>query len=302
MPVGLAATLGDAAVRDLIAFLTSPPTAPAPIPRAQLLTFDELQKMLPDPSLRLLDARDRADFDRAHIPGAVWVDLKAAQQLSSSAAGLTDRAAWENWVKPLAIGPETQVVVYDAQRQLSAARTWWLLSYLGVKSTGLLDGGYPLWVKEGRPVTNDARAPVARSFPVEFQRARLASRDDVQNALKSREGIIDARTDREFSGEEARARRGGHIPSACHLEWTNLVDADGRFLTAEAVRAQLAKAGIKPNQPVITHCQSGGRASVNAFVLERLGWPTRNYYLGWSEWGNSDLTPIETGAKTGRPQ
>ena len=52
---------------------------------------------------------------------------------------------------------------------------------------------------------------------------------------------------------------------------------------------------LKPGEPVITHCQSGGRASVDAFVMERLGFPPRNYYLGWSDWGNTDETPVETG-------
>jgi thiosulfate/3-mercaptopyruvate sulfurtransferase len=290
MPVGLAGTLGDAALRDVIAFVT---TAPPVGPGAQLLSFDELQKLLAQPNLRVLDAREKAEYDRGHIPGALWVDLKAAQQLSSSPRGLAARADWENWTAPLAIGPDTQVVIYDAQRQLSAARAWWLLSYLGVKNAGLLDGGYALWVKQSRPITKDVPAAVARPFPVAFQRDRLATRVDVERALKSHQPVMDARTDREFTGEEARTRRGGHIPAACHLEWTNLVDADGRFPDAQALRAKLVQAGIKPDQPVIAHCQSGGRASVNAFVLERLGIPARNYYLGWSEWGNADDTPIE---------
>ena len=92
------------------------------------------------------------------------------------------------------------------------------------------------------------------------------------------------------------SKRGGHIPAACHLEWSDLVDKDGRFLDPSALRARLAKLGIKPGEPVITHCQGGGRASVDAFALERLGLPTRNYYLGWSDWGNAEQTPVTTGA------
>ena len=84
------------------------------------------------------------------------------------------------------------------------------------------------------------------------------------------------------------------MPTACSLEWNNLVDEDGRFLDESALRAKLAKAGVRPGEPVITHCQGGGRASVNAFVLERLGFKTRNYYLGWSDWGNASDTPVET--------
>ena len=60
--------------------------------------------------------------------------------------------------------------------------------------------------------------------------------------------------------------------------------------------AKLTEAGVQPGEPVITHCQGGGRASVDAFVLERLGSPARNSYLGWGDWGNAAETPVETGA------
>jgi thiosulfate/3-mercaptopyruvate sulfurtransferase len=100
-------------------------------------------------------------------------------------------------------------------------------------------------------------------------------------------------------GNLKRSERGGHIPSAMHLEWSELVDERGRFLAPPVVRAKLERAGIKPDEPIITHCQTGGRASVNAFVLDRLGVPSRNYYLGWSEWGNTASTPVVTGADAG---
>jgi thiosulfate/3-mercaptopyruvate sulfurtransferase len=70
----------------------------------------------------------------------------------------------------------------------------------------------------------------------------------------------------------------------------------GDVLDEPALRTKLAKAGVKPGEPVIIHCQGGGRASVDAFVFERLGFPTRNYYLGWSDWGNAEDTPVETGS------
>jgi len=109
--------------------------------------------------------------------------------------------------------------------------------------------------------------------------------------------IVDARSGAEFTGGDKRAERGGRIPGACHLEWAEFVDKDGRFLPLEALRAKLREAGLtQDGEPVITHCQSGGRASVDAFVMERLGHPTRNYYLGWSDWGNNGDLPIETGA------
>jgi thiosulfate/3-mercaptopyruvate sulfurtransferase len=262
-----------------------------------LISFDDLQKRLNDPNLRLLDLRPKAAFDKGHLPGAVWVDVKAAQELAAKPGAPADRAAWEAWIKPLGIGPDTAVFLYDANRQLDAARVWWLLRYLGVEQAGLINGGFALWEKEGRPVTADVRTIVPQPFAIRFQAERHATRDDVLAAIRGgKTQVVDARTAAEHTGADKRVKRAGHIPNACNLEWVNLVDNDGRFLAEPTLRAKLAESGVSTGAPVITHCQSGGRSSVNAFVFERLGLSTKNYYLGWSDWGNADETPITTSA------
>ncbi len=269
---------------------------------AQLVTFDELQKRLGEPDLRLLDARPKAAYDEGHIPGAVWVDAKAVEAMAAKPGALTDRTVWESWIAPLALESKTDVFVYDANRQLDAARLWWLLSYLGVERVGLIDGNFSLWASEKRPVTTEVPRVEPKPFKVTFRADRHATRDEVLSALGSKSAaIIDARSKGEYTGSEKRANRGGHIPTSCHLEWNNHVDKDGRFLDESALRTKIAKAGVKGGKPVITHCQGGGRASVDAFVFERLGFKTRNYYLGWSEWGNASDTPVEV-EKGGEPK
>jgi thiosulfate/3-mercaptopyruvate sulfurtransferase len=267
---------------------------------ALLVSFDDLQKRLTAPELRLIDARPKSDYERGHIPGAVWADTGAAQKLAARPGGLEDKDAWEAWIARLGITPETEVLVYDANRQLDAARLWWLLSYLGVERVGLIDGTFPLWQRQGRSVSTERVEVDPKPFRVTFRRARHATRSEVLEALKAKSArILDARSMPEHTGAELRSKRGGHIPDACPLEWTQLVDQDGRFLGETALRARLQRSGVTPGESVITHCQSGGRSSVEAFVLERLGSPTRNYYLGWSDWGNADETPIETGNPKG---
>jgi thiosulfate/3-mercaptopyruvate sulfurtransferase len=280
----------------VLAFVGADPDTAVPDPQpAWLVGFDTLQDRLDGPTLRLIDARPRAEYEKGHIPGAVWVDAHALEKMAAQPGALTDKALWEEWIAPLGLGPETEVLVYDAKRQLDAARLWWLLRYLGAEKVGLIDGNFPLWAAEGRPVTADVPQVAPRSFEVVFQSDRHATKDDVLAAIDSKSSfIVDARSTDEYTGAEKRARRGGHVPAACHLEWNNLVDKDGRFIAEEEARAKLAKIGVEPDQPVITHCQGGGRASVNAFVLERLGFQTRNYYLGWSDWGNAAETPIDS--------
>jgi len=268
----------------------------APTGAAVLLSFDALQNRLDDPRLRLLDVRSKVEYEKAHVPGAVRVDPQKTKALSLKPGALQDPDAWADWIAELGIEPDSQVVVYDANSQLDASRVWWLLTYLGVERVALVDGGFPLWKSEGRPTSDEPSRPEARPFKIAMRKDRLATREDVLGLLDSHDArVVDARSKPEHTGEDARARRGGRIPGACSVEWTRLVDDDGRFLPLDQLREVFASAGIKPDDATVAHCQSGGRASVDAFVLERLGHPTRNYYLGWSEWGDADDSPIEKG-------
>jgi thiosulfate/3-mercaptopyruvate sulfurtransferase len=287
----------------MTAVLIVVPGSADPAVTPALMSHDTLEQRLARPigkaNLRIIDARPREDYDKGHIPGAVWVDPKATQALAARPGGLTDAAAWEAWIAPLAIGPESEVYVYDANRQLDAARVWWLLRYLGVDKVGLLDGSYPLWAAEKRPISAESANTIARRFDVTFRKDRIATREDALEAVRSGSNqVVDARSRDEYTGTIARSKRGGHVPTACHLVWTELVDEEGRFLEPGVLKSRLAAAGVKPGG-VITHCQSGGRASVNAFVLERLGFATRNYYSGWSDWGNAADTPVVVGGDAG---
>ena len=189
----------------LAAGLIAPGASPSG-PSVQLVTFDNLQRHLGEPHLRLLDARPQGEYDKGHIPGAVQVDAKAVAKMAAKPGALTDRAAWETWIAPLGIGPDTEVLVYDANRQLDAARIWWLLRYLGVGQVELIDGGFALWEKQGRPVTAEPRKVEPRKFEVRFRTDRLATRDEVLEALKQGQArVIDARSQAEYTGAEKRA-------------------------------------------------------------------------------------------------
>src|SRR5438445_530192 len=84
--------------------------------------------------------------------------------------------------------------------------------------SGLLDGNYPLWAKEGRPVSTDSTKVDPRPFRVTFRTDRHATRSEVLAALEAHTArVIDARTEAEHTGAQAKAKRGGHIPTACHL-------------------------------------------------------------------------------------
>ena len=211
---------------------------------ARLVSFDDLEKRLEADGSRLIDVRSRGDYDEGHLPGAMWVDVKEVEATASAPNGLTDPKPWEAWVADLGITSETDVLIYDAKRQLDAARLWWILTYLGVKHVGLIDGNYALWKSEHRPTSMEVPSIASKPFKVDFQAERLATRLEVLAAVATKSAaIVDARSAGEHTGEVKRSKRGGRIPSACSVEWAGLIDMDGRFLDEKGLRAKLEKAG-----------------------------------------------------------
>ena len=253
--------------------------------------------MLEDPSLRLLDARPRADYEKGHLPGAVWVDVKALEGLFQSDA-VADPAAWARAVAPLGIGAGTEVFAYDDNRQHDAARAWWLLGYAGVEKIGVVDGSYKGWVKAGRPTGTETPAVAAKDFAAKFHPRRVLRRDDIREAAKGHAlQLVDARSADEYSGAKAPTNggRAGHIPGARNLFAYDLVAEDGTILGAEAIREKLAKAGIKADVPVIVYSNGAGRGSVVAFALRRAGVHARVFVPGLNGWSKDDSAQVLKG-------
>ena len=242
----------------------------------------------------ILDARKKEAYDQEHIPGARWVDHETWK---SALGDGTDAKGWSKRIGDMGIGADSRVVVYDDASNKDAARIWWLLRYWGVSDVRLLNGGWKLWQKEGLPTEATQPPPVK---PVEFtampQTTRLATKDQILASLADQSlQIVDARSNDEFCGIDLKEnKRGGAIPGAKHLEWSDLIDSDtGRFKSPAELNQLFDQAGIDLSKPTASHCQSGGRASVMAFGLELMGAKdSRNYYPGWSEWGNSPDAPI----------
>jgi thiosulfate/3-mercaptopyruvate sulfurtransferase len=243
----------------------------------------------------ILDARGRHDYEQGHVPNARWVDAAAWAKAFGQGQ---DAEGWSKRIGGLGIGPDSRVVVYDANFHKDAARSWWLLRYWGVQDVRLLNGGWQGWTAGACP-TEKGDAPLAPApFVARAQPERLASKGELLKALGDHPQIVDARSEKEYCGVEKLAnKRAGAIPGAKQLEWIDLLDPQThRFKTAAELCKLFGEAGIALDRPTTTYCQSGGRASVMAFSLELMGAKdVSNYYSSWNEWGNADDTPVVPG-------
>ncbi|MCB8836597.1 3-mercaptopyruvate sulfurtransferase [Aurantimonas sp. VKM B-3413] len=246
-----------------------------------------------------------AEFEAAHIPGAVFFDHdKIVEPGSNLPHTLPSADIFAAAVGELGIRETDTIVVYDGMGLFSAPRVWWMFRTFGAGDVRVLDGGFPAWKAAGLPVEQG----VARTRPAPFQAkcdpsavASLAAmRETVARADTQ---IADARPADRFEGRAAEPRAGvraGHMPGAHNLPFLSLAE-DGRLKDAGALRAVFAEAGIDPDQPVVTSCGSGVTAAVINLALASLGNRQVQLYDGsWTEWGSAPDTPVETGPATVR--
>jgi thiosulfate/3-mercaptopyruvate sulfurtransferase len=251
----------------------------------------------------ILDSRSREDYQQEHIPEARWVDHGA---WSKTFGDGEDVEAWSQRIGELGIDTDAAVVVYDDQAMKNAARIWWILRYWGVEDVRLLNGGWKSWKAQELPVSQARGASVEPvAFTAKPQSSRLATKSQILDRLEGQEWqIVDARSEAEYCGTELLGnQRAGAIPGAKHLEWSELIDPEtDRFRPPDELRELFDQANIDLDRPMASHCQSGGRASVMAFGLELMGAEgVRNYYRGWSDWGNAEDTPVEPGKRPASP-
>ncbi len=259
---------------------------------------------LKDESVRFVEVDvDTSAYESGHIPGAVGWNWQTQLQ-HQVRRDIVSKYDFEQLLSNSGIEPKTIIALYGDNNNWFAAYAYWLLKYFGHAPVRVIDGGRLKWVAEGRPLTTKKAAPKKTSYSIARTNAHLrALHNDVLRHLDNPDGVlVDVRSPDEFTGKvlappglNETAQRGGHIPGAANIPWSQAVREDGTFKSPRELQSLYEGHGIRPDKDVITYCRIGERSSHSWFVLKELLHydKVRNYDGSWTEWGNLIGAPIE---------
>ena len=261
-----------------------------------LITPTDLDRRLDDTKPpTLIDLRPAEGFAQGHLRGAVHLDLFGLSLIDTGPAPL-DAFLWmiSHLLVTRGVSADRTVVVYDEQSGIRAARAFWFLEFFGHPDSRVLDGGVSAWLNQGLTITTETALPEKGTWEVGRVSERLATWSDVAMRLGRDDVVIlDTRSDGEYYGSNVRAKRGGAIPGAIHIEWTKNLDDEGKFKAAADLQDMYNDSGIGRDKEVISYCQGGYRAAHSYLALRLLGYPRiRNYIGSWKEWGDREDLPI----------
>jgi thiosulfate/3-mercaptopyruvate sulfurtransferase len=239
-------------------------------------------------------------FRSAHIPGARFADLLQALSAHDKPYhfAFPDPYVLAEALRELGVDDSKDIVLYDGESGLWAARLWWMLRSLGIQAA-ILEGGFARWRREDRPIESGAVEPVCGgSLTIKVDSAAWTTRAQVEAIVRGEAPgtLINALSVELFEGRAAsRYRRRGHIPGSLNWPARDLFDERGSYRDQGGLAAQAEATLGAAGRPLVIYCGGGISAAANAFVLSRLGETKVSVYDGsLEEWAADPNLPLVT--------
>jgi thiosulfate/3-mercaptopyruvate sulfurtransferase len=285
-----------------------------------LITTAELADILNQPDLRLFDCTTylepapegsgqpyltlpgRHTFEAGHIPGADFLDLQGEFSDANTELRfmMPDVMLLERAFGGHGVSDGSRVVLYSIGTPMWATRFWWMLKSLGFENIAVLDGGLDKWKLEGRPLeTGPARGYPPATFIAKSKSGFFVDKHETLAATSEHGTVVVNALGPQFHRglEPSRYGRPGRVPGSCNVSAATLLDPNTKaFIPLAEAEAKFQAQGITRDKRVVAYCGGGISATVDLFLLHRLGYDNLTLYDGsMGEWAKDASLPIETG-------
>ncbi len=270
--------------------------ASSPKVHSEMLVSSEwLAQHTNDPEVIVLHiGRYRAEYDRAHIPGARFVaSYDFVSDMQEIPNELPSVQQVKNALEQVGVGDKGRIILYAPGQPTTATRVYFTLDYLGLGDrVALLDGGMEKWKSEKRVVSTETAKFAHGKLTVHPRPEVVAKYDQVRKIADSPEStttLVDARP--------ASRYKDGHLPGAAPVFWVDNITARDMpvWKSADELRAKFTAAGVKPGDKVITYCETGMQASHDYFTAKYLGYDVALYDGSFDEWTSAKDAPVVKG-------
>jgi thiosulfate/3-mercaptopyruvate sulfurtransferase len=288
--------------------------------RNGLISTAELAEILDRPNLRLFDCTTylepapegsslpylavpgRHTFEAGHIPGADFLDLQGefSDQNTELRFMMPGVAQLSAAFGRHGISADSEAVLYSIGTPMWATRFWWMLTSLGFENLVVLDGGLDKWKLEGRALeAGPAKGYLPATFAANPKPGFFVDKHQTLEATTARNTVVVNALGPQFHKglEPSRYGRPGRVPGSCNVSAATLLDpATKAFVPLAEAEAKFASQGITKDKRVVAYCGGGISATIDLFLLHRLGYQNLTLYDGsMGEWAKDASLPIETG-------
>jgi thiosulfate/3-mercaptopyruvate sulfurtransferase len=262
---------------------------------ATLVTAQWVEEHIDVPQILLLDPRRPMRYLQGHLRDAV--NLPVYKAFDADGKLLPD-AQLQRWIGTAGLDGQRTPVIYDSFDGQNGAMLTWLLEYFGRTDVHLLNIFFERWVAEGREVFYKPVPPVSKGFTPEVNTQIRVNLDDLLRESDFK--LIDFRSREEYTGEQDRDGKPGHIPGAINIVWRDLLGPQQEVLAShESIQQLVGATGIQRDDRIVAYCRLGMRAALGYLALQQAGYDVRLYDHSYAEWARSGLPSVIGNAPDG---
>ena len=267
-----------------------------------LISAEELNEKLKakNEKLKIIDVRNSAKYLLGHLPRSINMWGNDFSNPDGWVEGLiAEPEAFSDAARAKGINNDSEIIVYDDDNSIWAARLWWIFKVYGHQEIRILEGGYDAWKAEDFKTEFLPFNPEKGNFKVSnVNNEWIVNSDTIAENLNNKKFVIlDTRSKAEYSGEETNsgAPQRGKIPGSIHIEWNKVLNEDHSFKSAAEIAEIYTEQDVTREKEVIASLShTGVRAAHTFFALKLLGYENIKLYdESWVGWSNRSDLPVE---------